>query len=281
MSIYAKLPVATPDDLPESKTREWSLQKHLRLFHYLSIFGTGIKDSFAHRVYVDLYSGAGKARVQETGELVLGSPLLALSIRDPFTKYVFCEEVESFAGALRERCRREFPSAQAVVLQGDAGALVPDILRELPAGRNTLFFCFVDPYDLGFDFQMIEQLAAGRRMDFLFLLASQMDAQRNLSNYLQPKNRKIERLLKDPDWRVRWKEAEAAGAGIQWFLVDRFTEAMASIGYARPNPSDVYRVESDRSVPLYYLAFYSRHPLGYKFWRQSLKYSTPQRDLFG
>jgi three-Cys-motif partner protein len=195
MSIFAKLPVATPDDLPESRTGEWSLEKHLRLFLYLDIFGTGIKDSFANRVYLDLYSGAGKARVTQTGELVLGSPLLALSIRDPFTKYVFCEENELFAEALRERCHRDHPAANAVVLRGDAGALVPDILRELPSGRDTLFFCFVDPFDLGFDFRMIERLAAGRKMDFLFLLASQMDAQRNLANYLRLDNHKIERVL--------------------------------------------------------------------------------------
>jgi three-Cys-motif partner protein len=281
MSIYDKLPPATPDDLVHSETREWSQQKHLRLYHYLSIFGTGIRDRFPSRVYVDLYSGAGKARVRETGELVLGSPLLALSIRDPFSKYILCEEDERLADALRERCRREHPGADVSVLTGDAAALVPAILRELPADRGSLSFCFVDPYDLGFDFSTIARLAAGRRMDFLFLLASQMDGQRNLSNYLRVENRKIERLLDDPGWRDRWREAEAAGAGIQWFLVERFTEAMAAIGYARPEPGDFYRVESERGVPLYYLAFYSRHPLGYKFWRESLKYSTVQRDLFG
>jgi hypothetical protein len=86
--------------------------------------------------------------------------------------------------------------------------------------------------------------------------------------------------LNDAEWRAKWREAEAAGKGIQWFLVERFTEAMASIGYARPQPSDVYTVRNG-GVPLYYLAFYSRHALGYKFWRGSLKYSTPQRDLFG
>lgn len=281
MNIFEKLPLATPDDLLLSVTREWSQQKHLRLYHYLNIFGTGIKDRFTNRVYIDLYAGAGKARIKETGELVLGSPLLALSIRDPFTKYIFCEADQSLADALRERCSREYPTADVVVLTGDAAALVPAILRELPAGHDTLSFCFVDPYDLGFDFEMIKRLAVGRRMDFLFLLASQMDGQRNLVNYLRPENQKIERLLNDLDWREHWRVAEAAGAGIQWFLVERFTEAMAAINYARPEPGDFYKVESERGVPLYYLAFYSRHPLGYKFWRQSLKYSTPQRDLFG
>jgi hypothetical protein len=90
MEIFDKLPAATPDDLPYSKTREWSQQKHLRLYQYANTFGTGIKNKFQNRVYIDLYAGAGKAVVQETGELVLGSPLLALSIRDRFTKYILC-----------------------------------------------------------------------------------------------------------------------------------------------------------------------------------------------
>ena len=281
MGIFDKLPPATKDDFLDSRTREWSQQKHLRLFQYADTFGTGIKNRFQHRVYIDLYSGAGKAIVEETGELVLGSPLLALSIRDPFTKYILCEQDEELADALRNRCRREHPAANVTVLTGDAGALVPAIIRELPEDQNTLSFCFVDPYDLGFDFRTIAALAKRRRMDFLFLLAAQMDGQRNLLNYLRPENTKIDRLLDDSDWRARWEEAKKSTKGFQWFLVERFTEAMNRAGYTRPRPEDFYKVEtSDRGIPLYYLAFYSRHELGYKFWRESLKYSTTQRDLF-
>lgn len=67
----------------------------------------------------------------------------------------------------------------------------------------------------------------------------------------------------------------------QRFLVEEYYDAMERIGYARPRPSDAHKVDTESgSVPLYYLLFFSRHPLGYKFWREALKYSEPQRSLF-
>ena len=35
------------------------------------------------------------------------------------------------------------------------------------------------------------------------------------------------------------------------------------------------------NLPLYYLAFFSRHANGYKFWNQVLKYATPQLGFEG
>ena len=37
---------------------------------------------------------------------------------------------------------------------------------------------------------------------------------------------------------------------------------------------------TDKNLPLYHLAFFSRHPLGQKLWREAVKSSNPQRDLF-
>lgn len=281
MDIFDKLPEALPDGFYTPFVGEWGRQKYLRLWTYASIFARGMKNQFTHRVYIDLFAGAGKAVIRETGELVLGSPLLALSVPDPFTKYIFCEEDGERVAALRGRIERDFAWADCTILQAAAADAVPRIVTALPSGSSVLSFCFADPFDLSFDFEIVKRLAAGRRkMDFLILLAAQMDGQRNEANYVNRESTKVERLLGDPEWREKWDAAKRRGTGFQHFLMQQYCDAMVRIGYQHPRESDVYRVRTESGqVPLYYLLFFSRHELGYKLWRETMKYSETQRSL--
>ena len=173
MDIYDKLPEATPDGLHTPAVGEWGRQKYLRVWTYASIFARGMKHLHRHRVYIDLFAGAGKAVLRETGELVLGSPLLALSVPDPFTKYIFCDDDAERVAALRTRVERGYPWADCTIIQAPAADAVPQIVAALPTDGSVLSFCFADPYDLSFDFRIVERLAAGkRRIDFLILLAA-------------------------------------------------------------------------------------------------------------
>jgi three-Cys-motif partner protein len=283
MDIYDKLPEAAPDGLYTPEIGEWGRQKYLRLWTYASIFSRGMKHRHRHRVYIDLFAGAGKAVIRETGELVLGSPLLALSVPDPFTKYIFCDDDPERVAALEERVARDYPWADCTIIHAPAMEAVPRIVAALPTDGSVLSFCFADPYDLSFDFRIVERLAAGnRRIDFLILLAAQMDGQRNEANYVHAENMKVERLLGDPEWREKWYAAKRSGTGFQRFLMQQYCTAMQAIGYKRPKDSDAYRVKTESGqVPLYYLLFFSKHERGYHFWRQAMKSSVAQRDFMG
>jgi hypothetical protein len=37
---------------------------------------------------------------------------------------------------------------------------------------------------------------------------------------------------------------------------------------------------SEKNLPLYHLAFFSKHPRGYQFWKEACKYGTEQLTLF-
>lgn len=281
MNIYRKLPTAVPDEFHTPHVGEWGRQKYLRLWIYADIFSRAMKNQYANRVYIDLFSGAGKALIRESGELVLGSPLLALSVADPFTRYIFCDKDKQNVDALRARVDRDYPWADVRIIHSPVEKAVGQVLANLPASSSTLDLCFADPYHLEFDFRIVERLSHGRRMDLLMLLAAQMDGQRNLSHYLNSTNDKIDRLLNDSDWREKWELAQKAGKRLQPFLVERYNSAMVKIGYAPPKPSDAHRVITEYgSVPLYYLLFFSKHERGYQFWRQALKYSDDQPSLF-
>jgi three-Cys-motif partner protein len=275
------LPPAEPDELHTPEIGEWGRQKYLRLWVYANIFTTGMKGRYSRRVYIDLFAGAGKARIRGTGEWQLRSPLLALAVPYPFTDLIFCEESEANVAALTERVRRVGTEANVRILHGKMDDSVDVVRTLIPRGGSTLAFTFLDPYDLSLTFESVARLVAGHRMDILVLLAAQMDGQRNIANYLRPESQKIARLLGDGDWRDRWAEASARGENFQRFLVNGFTQAMVRIGYAPPEPSDLHTVRTENGqVPIYHLLFFSRHPKGYDFWRKALKSSVDQGSFF-
>ena len=53
-------------------------------------------------MYIDLYAGAGYSRIKGTKRILKGSPILALTVTNPFDKYILCEESEESLAALND-----------------------------------------------------------------------------------------------------------------------------------------------------------------------------------
>jgi three-Cys-motif partner protein len=274
------LPVFEEDGLPIPEVGAWALEKYRRVWYYDQIFSTGMKAKWDQRVYIDLFSGPGFARIRGSGRIVAGSPILSLRVRDRFTKYIFCEEREDFLDTLIRRVEREAPGADVEYVLGDVNQVVHEVVARIPAygqGNTQLSFCFADPFSVDLSFETIRALGGTRNMDFLILLALGMDANRNLGVYLEESHERIERFLGDPDWRERWREAEGAGLTFTYFLALRYLEAMRTLGYMDTTPDQMYPVRSDtKNLGLYYLAFFSKARLGGTFWREVLHYSDEQ-----
>lgn len=83
-------------------------------------------------MYIDLYAGAGYARVKGTKKILKGSPILALTVSHPFDKYIFCEESEELLDALKARVARLSPRAQTAYIQGSCDVKIEQICKEIP-----------------------------------------------------------------------------------------------------------------------------------------------------
>jgi three-Cys-motif partner protein len=169
------------------------------------------------------------------------------------------------------------------LIAGDCNDLVEEICLLIPP--DNLVLSFVDPFDIGLRFDTIKRVSqAGYGVDFLLLLAFQMDAARgdNPKHYANPNNTKIDRMLGDADWRLRWeKEQNAGNTDFSKFLALEFSRSMETIGYLRTELHQMRKIRTlDKHVPLYYLALFSRNKTAFKYWNEVLKYSTPQRGLF-
>ena len=139
------------DDLFTPEVREWSLEKYKLVGSYCDIFTSGMKHQWDQLVYIDLFAGAGFAKIKETQKTYLNSALVAMSIPTPFTKYVLCESDPERYQALRDRVERDFGHLEYEIIHGNSNENVDIIRNAIPPykkGNTRLCFCFVDPYSL-------------------------------------------------------------------------------------------------------------------------------------
>jgi three-Cys-motif partner protein len=274
--------IAEDDGLPCSEVGAWAEDKYTLVGLYDRLFSTGMKNKWPTRVYIDLYSGPGFVRVRGTNRMMVGSPLLALGVPDPFDKYIFCENVPELLSALQTRFSRLARGTDAAFIPGDCNERIEEICANIPAPsprRGVLTFCFVDPFDISIKFSTVRRLSS-YFIDFLILLALHVDANRNVEHYLDPRNPKVDEFLDLPDWRGRWKIAEGHGGRFRRFLAEEYSGQMERLGYLRQPWDRMKEVRSDeKNLPLYRLALFSRHPLAYQYWDEVLEYSSDQRNF--
>ncbi len=271
----------TNDSLYTPEVREWSMKKYTLVRSYCDIFTAGMRYKWKQLVYIDLFAGAGYAKITETGKYYLSSALLAMSIPNPFTKYIFCEQDKARFEALKARVDRDFSHLDVTLINGDSNKCIDEVVKAIPKYNKTntlLPFCFVDPYSLNLKFSTIDALGKGL-MDFLILQALHMDANRNLDNYMRDENTKIADYLGMDNWRNLFEEdAMTNRKNFVKFLADHFQAKMVELGYQ--TKKHMHQIRSkERNLPLYYLSFYSKHERGEKFFEAVKKRASPQLNL--
>lgn len=275
---------ARDEDGELPKVGPWAEKKYDLLRHYLTIFSSGMRKKWAMRVYVDLFAGAGRALIEGTSRQVPTSALIALGVEHSFDRYVFCEENQEKLRGLRTRVRRAAPHADARFVAGDCNVRIDALLSELPPAdaRDTLTACFVDPFGLSdLKFETLRRLAEDRRIDFLVLVPSHMDATRNEARLTRDSDPLLDDFLGSREWRARWASVSRQPAPLSFgaYIVEEFARSMQALGYLRFDPTDAAIVDT-RNRPLYHLALFSKNPRGADFWRKAKRSASKQRSLF-
>jgi three-Cys-motif partner protein len=283
MGTPGGIPEFVDDGLITPEVGSWAENKYRQITLYDELFSKGMKNKWHQRVYIDLYAGAGYSRIKGAQTPVKGSPLIALSVSTPFDRYIFCEEDKGKLQALKTRVSLIAPSATVAFVDGKCDECVDDILRAVPQGsasNRVLSLCLVDPYDFGFKFATIKKLSQ-RLVDFLILLAVEMDANRNYKHYVGQGNTKIDEALGNREWRERWRQSGLDRGRFPTFLAEEFSRSMTTLGYLERKAYDMKLVKlHENNRGLYYLALFSRNARAYKFWDDVLKYGTDQPRLW-
>lgn len=262
----------------------WAEKKYNLMGGYAAIFNNGIKNKFSNRVYIDLFAGAGYAPIKGKNKIVKSSALIALSLPQPFTHYIFCEMDQDRIHALKKRVKREYPTkfSSSYFLEGDSNENIEEVVQIVNSFQgSTISFAFVDPFSLNLHFSTVEKLSRVGKVDFLILLALQMDANRNFIYYSEADNKKVDLFIGKDNWREPFKNMEVSRNDFISYLAKVYDENMHRLGYKVKNEGLKPKVDAEQyNLALYYLAFYSKHELGNKFFKEIQKYHIPQQQLF-
>ena len=264
--------VQASDGLPGRCVGPWSRDKLYYIQRYLEIFSQAMRNKFPQRAYIDLFAGPGRCVLDDDSGEIEGSPLVALSIPFKFTAYHFVEADGQAMAALKQRAARAAPQTPVRYYPGDANELIPELVKNLPA--SSLNVAVVDPTGLHLRFESLRILTEGRRLDLIYLFPEGMAVKRNLETFLGQAISPLDDVLGTDEWRLRAlarRSIPELAEEEHWEEVGRpiaeiFRKQLQALGYVEVKLGSEIVVRNRKNVPLYYLIFASKHPLGHNLW---------------
>ena len=183
----------------------WAKEKLGCLRDYLEAYTTVLKGQSRWcegYYFVDAFAGAGRAPVRksqsrhdnksgdlfgyaphsdEEREYVDGSPRVALSIKHPFSAYLFVEKDEARAEHLHS-IRSEYPDRVIRIRSGDANEILLNRLVKNPRidWQRSRAIVFLDPFGMQVSWDTIQELAGTGAIEVIINNPIQMAIQRLL-----------------------------------------------------------------------------------------------------
>lgn len=276
-----KLPTIDPvDKLPIGEVGIWALEKHERLQKYVVAAGAA-RAKYAppkgqsSASYVELFSGAGRSVVRETGKVIDGSAIVAytaacqsvcrfsdlhLSDLDPKNSAAAAARIRALGGAASDYA-------------GPADQAVDVVLNAL--NPHGLHLAFLDPFSLGqLPFSIIGKLLRFKRMDMIIHVSLQ-DLQRNLDEYSSVGDPTLDNFA--PGWRNEIDPTQSSMPSLRAALIEYWLKRIRSLG-SKP-ATGIPLIVGEKNQRLYWLVFVSSDSLGHKLWN-SVQNLGGQKSLF-
>lgn len=237
-----------PDLLPARVVKAHNAHKAHFIRQYAHTVALAMKNKWAYRAYIDLYSGPGMCWVEDTGELVEGSPLIALGAEPRFTHNVFVDLDSRCTSALDQR----LDGSGATIICADSNAVQTiDAVHSAIPRPGCLSLALLDPQGCTLHLQTIRRLTLDRPMDLLINLPIHS----------------LYRCLGKGDWHVidavlgaDWPRSAPGGVpGWRAAVRAHYRNKLAELGYRYFSAKEV-RGEK-RNARLYDFVLASRHPL--------------------
>ena len=238
----------------------WSKAKHYYLTKYINTFTTSMRKKWGGQLYyIDLFAGPGRCLTRDTEEEIDGSPLVALNAPYPFAGYFFAELNEEVLDVLTERCKNHLNYNRVKFYSGDCNLVIDDIMNNIP--KRSLSLAFVDPTGLHFKFSTLQKLAQ-RKVD-LIITFPEGSIKRNIKKFMIEPHSPLDDVIGDSGWRQFNTGRE---------IIEYYRKKLASLSYQEVKLGEEIAIRStDKNLPLYFLLFASKNPLGHKFWQEITK----------
>jgi len=227
-----------------------------------------------YHLYIDAYAAGGSHISRTTGEIVPGSPLVALSTMPPFREYHFIDANPGRVEQLRQYCGGR---GDVRIYAGDCNQiLIGDVFPFARYEERRRALCLLDPFNIDLSWEVIAT-AGGMRSVEVFVNFMVMDMNMNVllrgpSKAQDTQIIRMDRFWGDGSWReVAYEvsrqgslfgepeqiKVEDANEKISQAYRRRLVE-VAGFSYA-PQP---LRFVNSLGMTVYYLFFASPNPTG-------------------
>jgi three-Cys-motif partner protein len=187
----------------------WSEVKLAIIKEYASAYGRIMEAQRRNRIqslrwiYIDAYAGPGYHFSKTSGELVEGSPLIALKTQPPFHEYHFIDSEAARAKHLRDLAGSR---PDVFIYSEDCNEVL--LGRVFPRAKYREYrraLCLLDPYNIDLKWEVIE--AAGKAnsveifMNFMIMDINRNALRKNPDKSIARKVAQMTRLWGDESWK--------------------------------------------------------------------------------
>ncbi len=239
--------------------RGWSRHKLDYLTAYVTSYRSATQKAFK-TFYIDGFSGPGRLPDEETGQMVDGSPLVALKADPPFTTCFLIELNAQVAYRLKSEVSG-FRNAQVIL--GDANAEIPRLLGLINDKSPTLVV--LDPTGVIGQVRWSTVEAVSRKRTELFInfpyhMAVQRILPNDQSGMASQRASELDRYL-PPGWQNVYASTASRGRRMlcRGFL-ELYRTQLGNLGYTHVFASGAFR--TDTGMPLYYLVWAGKNAIG-------------------
>lgn len=278
------------DGLPMRESQNYAKQKLDILLRFIDMFSTAMKDRpWASVNYIDLLAGPGKNVIGKTGEVVLGSPLIALKY--PFHNYFFVERDPELFKGLDSRVSVSPRNEHVRRYNGDCNVEIGNIVAEIraidrraaPESWQSLNLVFADPEGFELYWETIEKLGRETRSDLIINFSTSGITRNIREAFNSQKEHAIDKFLGTRDWRGPYSELSNRGDGtvVRRFILNLYAKKLGELGYRTTAPNGEYIVLNSTNRQLYSLFCASKSDLGIKFFNTAAdKFRSPKLPGF-
>lgn len=276
------------DSLTMRESRDYAKDKLTILKGYMARFTTAMKEKKWRALnYIDLQAGPGKNRFSPSGDIMLGSPLLAFTTRFPFDNLFLVEMENPEFEALESRFGAGDRVASAKLYNEDCNVAVDKIVEHIGQmdGRfirgqwPSLNLAFLDPEGVEIEWKTVKKLASLNRMD-LIINFSTSGITRNAGQYANREEETIfDRFFGTREWRsIYQRTRHHGGPMVRRESIDFYLGQLNAMGYVQTERQE-REFKNQRNVQIYTMIFASKNDLGIKFWNGAIQEVNQPRLL--
>jgi len=248
------------DDLIVERVGRWANDKANIVRRYVTA-SSAARKGYPQSAYIDVFCGPGRAQVRDDGQFIDGTAVVgfnaAREAKAPFARVEIADLDPRLLQAAETRLRRV--GAPVGARAGSAATTLKQIIDTLDPSQ--LHFAFLDPHNLGtLSFDLFAELARLRRVDIIAHV-SVADIQRNTDRYLSPDHGQFDSFA--PGWRDSVNQ-NANIDSIRGEIIRYWKARVERLGLTCAGHHE--GVANTKNRELYWLFFFSRHPLAHKLW---------------